>query len=234
MSHIPPHQHETDEIYVDETAQTGARWLVLGGIVFPKKYSGEFESAILTARNPDIPTHHRDGKNFEIGWNCFKPGWRELEAYKRVVKAYFGFGQRFKSTLETIRFHSSVVDTNIRGRRYSGKRGQLGFDREIYYHCLRIGRSQNYLTRVFDVYPDYRTTKQLPEQLQGYLCMGLRHHLPGDSRYIPFRKVQFRQARMASHPSIRHPDWRDAVPLKRLAGEILIKSIQERTLRVCS
>jgi len=190
--HPDPHTwHETDEIYIDETAQSGPRWLVLGGVMFPKKYSVEFERDVLVARQP-FPTHHHDGTPYELGWNNFKSSRREFEAYKRVMNAYFSFGNRFKSPFDIIRFHSAVIDTHVRGRRYSGKAGQIGFNREIYFHCLRIGRSPTYRTRVFDVYPDYRTTKQLPEQLHGYLCMGLRRHLPADKRYLPFRKVHFR------------------------------------------
>jgi len=43
-------------------------------------------------------------------------------------------------------------------RRYVGKgRGQIGFDREIYYHCLRAARRDKFRNALFDVYPDERS-----------------------------------------------------------------------------
>ena len=106
-----------------------------------------------------------------------------------MVDVFFSFGQRFTSTEHKIRFHCSVVNCRVKGRCYTGKRGQLPFNREIYYHCLSIGR--RYRTALFHVYPDYRTTNMTMREMQLILGRAFRREDPRD---WPFRRVQFRMS----------------------------------------
>jgi hypothetical protein len=123
-----PRPHEAnlfEEIYIDETSQTGHRFLVMGGIVIPRKFSTQFEADIINARLPRLPVLNRNGKPKEIGWNCISKG--DFAAYKEVVDAYFSFAQRqLQSSLDSVQFYCSIVDTSVPGRKYIGRRGQLG------------------------------------------------------------------------------------------------------------
>jgi hypothetical protein len=188
----PPKPHEIDrfyEIYIDETSQTGHRFLIIGGIYFPYKYSSLFEQTILKARLPLIPQHHPNGQLRQIGWREFAPD--ELETYKRVVDAFHSFRQHLSPFNESIEFLGSIIDTHVRGRRYSGRAGKIGFDREIFYHCLRLGR--RFDQALFHVYPDFRSVKDPKDltRLRYMLNRGIkRNH--DDMRDWPYRRMQFR------------------------------------------
>ena len=115
-------QHSSDdlleEIYIDETSQTGQRFLVLGGITIPKYLSEEFDAYIANARTRRLtPRLRRDMTMSELAWNDIAKG--DYAAYEKVIDAYFSFAQpRLKTTLTKFEFHCSVVDTHVHGRRY--------------------------------------------------------------------------------------------------------------------
>jgi len=181
--------HLFTEIYLDETSQSGPRFLIIGGIAFPRKYSALFEQTIIAARGTRLPAFHKDGEPREIKWNTCGRG--DFEAYKAVVDAFFDFRLRMEaSTVNTCKFHCSIVDTHVRGRRYSvGSRGQTGFNREIYYHLLLLARSY-YKKSLFHVYPDYRTSTMTMNELALILNRVLKRSK--DGRDWPFRRIQFR------------------------------------------
>jgi hypothetical protein len=78
----------------------------------------------------------------------------------------------------------------VRNRNYSkGNKGQIGFNREIYYHYLSIAR--RYRNSLFYAYPDYRTTNMTMEKMKLILQRTLRKE---DQRDWPFRRIQFRQS----------------------------------------
>lgn len=177
-----------DDIYVDETSTSGFDFLLVGGVLFPRRHSALFEQTIIEARSYGIPIHWPDGTKRELGWSNFSKG--DLECYVRVVDAFHSF-KRHLTLHEDIIFYSSVVDTRVQGRRYSGKgKGQLGFNREIYFHLNRIGRERP--KRLFHVYPDERDTDMTMRELQLILNRGIRKN--GDTRDFPYRRVQFRKS----------------------------------------
>ncbi len=174
-----------EDIYIDETSQSGHRFLVIGGIMFPKQYSEMFEQAVIAARLPELPLQHIGGAPRQLAWNRFSLG--ELEPYKRVVDTFFSFRSQMTDTKHSIIFHASVVNCSVRGRKYSGgAKGQLGFNREIYFHCMSIGR--RYHDRVFHVYPDYRSTNMTMREMGVILSRGMMRE---DPRPWPFRRVKF-------------------------------------------
>lgn len=187
-----PHEaHLFQEIYIDESSQSGPRFLAIGGIVFPRKYSAQFERAIIDARGERLPIKHPDGNPREIKWgNC---GRGDFEAFKKVVDAFFDFRKQMPPTsLDSCRFHCSIVDTNIKGRSYSvGRKGQLGFSREMYFHCLLVAQAY-YPKNLFHVYPDKRTSRTTPRELAIMLNRGIK--LRGDTRDYPFRVMQPRHS----------------------------------------
>lgn len=191
---IPP--EDTDAIFIDESNQTGPRYLVIGGVVFPERYAQHFEQYILDARGSELPSHHTKGKHAgelnEIGWNVFTPNSvAEFDAYVRVVNAFhrFPYDAMKGSSLDYMHFHCAIVDLHHPGRHYTGKHGEIGFNREIYFHCLRMGR--HYIKKVFHVYPDSRNTKLSLMKLQIMLCGGLKEAMPLDGRFSPYRKIEW-------------------------------------------
>lgn len=175
---LPHEAKRFEEVYIDETSQTGHRYLVLGGIIVPLHYSAHLEQDILEARKPRLTAvvHERD-KLREMGWKNVGNG--DFDDYKRIVDAYFGFPSKHRMpAADNFNFVCSVVDTHIKGRAYSGKRGKLGFDREIYFHCMSVAR--NHRDKLFHVYPDDRETDEPIERMRKILGYGLRkerrHH----------------------------------------------------------
>ena len=183
--------HLFNEIYIDETSQSGPRFLAIGGIVFPRQYSEQFERAIIDARGDRLPLKHPDGKLREIKWRCCGKG--DFEAYKKIVDAFFDFKKQMAvTTLHTCKFHCSVVDTHVQGRSYSvGKKGQAGFSREFFFHCVLVASSY-YPKNLFHVYPDQRTTDTPAKTTAFILNRGIK--MRGDTRDFPFRRMKYRHS----------------------------------------
>ena len=120
----PCDAEKVEEVYIDETSQTGHRNLIIGGIVLPHRFSRQFEQVILEARRPKLAAERAGADELcEMGWS--EVGKGGFEAYKRVVDAYFDFADKhIKSSEGTIEFHCSVVLTQVRGRTFSGERGR--------------------------------------------------------------------------------------------------------------
>jgi hypothetical protein len=178
-------RHLFQNIYIDESSQTGARFLGIGGIVITREYAARFEEAIINARGKRLPLVHRDGKPREIGWSSCKRG--DYESYKAVVDAFFEFKKGMApSSFHSCKFHCSVADTHVIGRSYAtGEKGQRGFEREIYYHCLLLARSY-YDQNLFHIYPDDRSWKTAPRDLSLIMNRGIKRQ--GDKRDYPFRR----------------------------------------------
>jgi hypothetical protein len=186
-----PREHERHlfhEIYIDETSQNDHHFLVLGGIMIPREMAAEFEADILEARKPRLCSRSSKGDLREMGWS--EVSTDDFPAYKQVLDAFFSFAfRRMQNKKGLVRFYCSVVNTQVRGRSYSkGKRGQIGFNREIYFHCMSIARHEKYL--LFHVYPDERSTTEPVEKLGFMMSRGMR--MERDKRDFPFRRVKFR------------------------------------------
>lgn len=180
-----------EEVYLDETSQTGHRFLLIGGITMPRRFSEQFESDILEARRPRLTAEreHTDQLR-EMKWKDVGKG--EFEAYRRVIDAYFDFtGDHMKSASARFEFHCSAVLTQVRGRAFSGGRGKKGFNNEIFQHCLKLAIYHK--TNLFHVYLDRRhsddeESADHDSKLRKKLCSLLRHN--GDPRSYAVRRVQ--------------------------------------------
>jgi hypothetical protein len=188
-----PLPHEADlftEVYIDESSQTKHRYLVLGALLVPLKLSAQFEAAIIEARGDQFPPKRPDGTPRIFKWE--KANAYNLEAYKRVVNAYFRFPQTHRLPLALdVNTHCVVVDTTIKAlhdRRFSGGDVDLGFNKDIYHLCVRdVGR--RYKKALFHVYPDRRNTKQPLNEAMMIMNRGMKKH--GDTRLYPFRRLKF-------------------------------------------
>lgn len=160
-----------------------------GGIIIPRELYADFEADMLSARTRPLTS-----KGFvrEMAWSEVSNG--DFHEYERVLNSYFSYANR-KITKGIFKFYCSVIDTTIPGRTYTkGKRGQIGYNREIYFHCMSIARREKGITEgpLFHVYPDYRSTSEPVEPLKDMLNLGIRKE--GDKRLFPFRRVAFRQS----------------------------------------
>jgi hypothetical protein len=147
-------RHLFHEVYIDETSQNDHHFLVLGGIMVPREVSAAFEADILEARRPRLRSVSSKGQLREIGWSEVSNG--DFEAYQKVLDAFFSFAFRhMQGKTGLVRSYLSVVNLRVKGRSYAkGKRGQIGFNREIYFHSLSVARRHK--LQLFHVYPDSR------------------------------------------------------------------------------
>lgn len=153
-----------EEVYLDETSQTGHRFLIIGGITIPHRFSKQFENDILESRRPKLAAERADtGELREMKWKDVGKG--QFEAHKRVIDAYFDFaGKHMKSSEGTVEFHCSVVLTQVKGRAFNGSRGKKGFNNEVFQHCLKV--AVYHKTNLFHIYLDRRHSddKEAAEQ----------------------------------------------------------------------
>jgi hypothetical protein len=161
-------------VYIDESSQTKARFLVLGGITVMAQHAAPFETFLRWRRHPELPSS-------EMKWTKVSRG--KLLAYERVVTEFFDPPWR-----KFVQFHSLVVDTHKQNHaRFNLGSREIGFNKEIYQLCQKFRRV--YGSGVLHVYPDSRDTPQPTEELRSILNFGARKK--GDSRPWPFRRLHF-------------------------------------------
>lgn len=165
------------DTYIDESSQTGHRFLVIGGVVIPTDIAPDFSTKLVTSRAPEL------GGAGEMKW--VKVSRTKLPAYKRAVDLFFD-----TRTGELPHFHSLVVDTHkLNNRRYNEGSREIGFSKEIYQLCMKFGRLYGGL---FHIYPDHRQTSEAPDKVRTILNFGTRKK--GDKRDWPYRRMQFRHS----------------------------------------
>jgi Protein of unknown function (DUF3800) len=186
-----PLPHEADlfhEVYIDESSQTKHRYMVLGGLCVPLSHSAAFDADIIAHRDGTIPIARPDGTPRIIKWE--KANAYNLEAYKRVVDAFFTFPMRHKLPLsKSLETHCLAVDTSKKTLKDTGEGDvEIGFAKEFYFLCVpMIG---NRLKKaLFHLYPDRRTTKQSLSEARKIMNAGARKY--GDRRPWPYRELKF-------------------------------------------
>ena len=173
---VPAKPEDIIDVYIDESSQTKHRYLVLGAIVLQVTDVQKLNQLIAKARLPELP-------NGETKWT--KVSKAKLEAYKRLVDVLF-------DNLTEMHFHSLFVDTRQQDhKKYNEGDSEIGFNKEIYQLANKI--SQLYPDRYIHIYPDYRDTKNSPEELRLILNRGAAKR--GDKRDWPVRRCQFRDSK---------------------------------------
>jgi hypothetical protein len=184
-----PHEAELfHEVYIDESSQTQHRYMVLGGLCVPLSHSAAFEADIIAHRDDAIPTARADGTPRIMKWE--KVNAYNLNAYTRVIDAYFTFPMRYKLPLiKSLETHCLAVDTTKKALKATGDGDvEIGFAKEFYFLCVpMIG---NRLKKaLFHLYPDRRTTNQSLHEARTIMNAGARKH--GDRRPWPYRELKF-------------------------------------------
>ncbi len=188
---LPPEDEaKIEELYLDETSQTGHRFLIFGGLSVPLRYSKQLEEASLEARGARLSAV-REGEDHprELKWKDVTKG--DYGPYRDVVDAYFDFAKNGNSE-----FHCSVVLTHVKGRAFSGARGKKGFDNEVFQHCLKMAIYHK--TNLFHVYLDRRHSADEEaaahdSKLRKKICSLLKHN--DDERAYAVRRVKSRHSR---------------------------------------
>jgi hypothetical protein len=173
---VPAKPDDILEIYVDESSQNKHRYLVLGAVVVQLTNSQIINDLIAKARLPELPFN-------EIKWT--KVSTAKLPAYTRVVDVLF-------DRPDELHFHSLFVDTTKHNhKKFNQGDSEMGFNKEVYQLANKVGRM--YDAYYFHLYPDYRDTKSLPEELRLNLNRGAAKR--GDERDWPIRRCQFRDSK---------------------------------------
>jgi hypothetical protein len=184
-----PHEAKLfHEVYIDESSQTKHRYMVLGGLCIPLSYSAAFEADIVAHRGGTIPITTPDGTPRIIKWE--KANAYNLDAYKRVIDAYFTFPMRHKMPLGMeLETHCLAVDTSKKTLKSTGDGDvEIGFTKEFYFLCVPlIGKRMR--RALFHLYPDRRTTNQSLLDARKIMNAGARKH--GDKRSWPYRELKF-------------------------------------------
>jgi len=164
------------DVFIDESSQTGHRYLVLGGIIVPTPFAESLTLRIMDARLPQLPRG-------EMKWTKVSRG--KLDAYKRVIDLFFS--PEFE---REIHFHSLAADLSKQNNAYfnEGSR-EIGFSKELFQLARKFGRL--YQGR-FHIYPDERRTDQKLEDLRLMLNRHINKTEP--HRDWPYRRVQFRNS----------------------------------------
>lgn len=166
------------EVYIDESSQTKARFLVLGAVTIQASAIRAFDAALSAARLPELPFS-------ELKWGKVSRG--KLAAYRRYVDVFFNESADYRPC-----FHAVVVDTAKQQHAHFNKGDrETGFNKEIYQLAMKCGR----LNRgcIFHVYPDRRSTPHPLAELRTILNHGM-HKRFGNLVDWPVRRLQFRHS----------------------------------------
>jgi hypothetical protein len=233
----PLDAEKIEEVYVDESSQTGHRLMVIGSISLPHRFSEQFALDILEARRPRLAAE-RSGDDVlrEMKWK--EVNKNDFDAYRRVVDAYFDFAdKRIKDGEGAVEFHCTTILTQVRGRAFSGARGKKALNNEFFQHCMRI--AVYHKSNLFHFYLDRRHSDERAvadhdTKLRNKLCSLLTHK--GDPRDHVARRVKSCHSHEMQALQVvdlligavafrlnRHYDAVDANPDKKLLCEYILK-----------
>jgi len=170
------------DLYVDESSQTGHRYLLFGALMVRTRRVGVIEAAIANARLPELPPE------IEMKWN--KVSESKLKAYKRSVDVFWD-----KTLLATARedkpldYHCLFFDTTrTDDETYNDGDRELGFNKELYQAILRCAQRQR--SSFLHVYIDDRG-KGVDAAYQLKIILNNSLAKKGDARPSPIRHLEF-------------------------------------------
>jgi hypothetical protein len=204
--HLSPEHPDQDQfvdIYVDESSQTGHRYLLFGALILPTASTDRFVQMVQHARLPELPRG-------EMGWSEISRA--KQIAYRRVVDLFFDNPAKIPKPFD---FHCLFFDTRrTDDKTYNQGSRKIGLGKEMYELIIRCARMHRY--SLFNLYPDdsektrddalklkiilnRRLAKE--EQARRRLAeagderMRRRLAKEGEGRIDPFRHVEFQDSR---------------------------------------
>ena len=180
----------TYNVYIDESSQTKLHYLVLGGLVVPKPFAANFETAIVEARGPRYPAVGADGRQHAMKWERAKSR-NDLVAYKRVIDTFWQYPTKSRMPVGMdLNIHCVAVDMTKRdNRKYSFGNADIGFSKDL--NCLAVSIiGRQYRLAKFHLYPDRRTTNQ--SLMTGLNIMNNTcAQYEDENRFSPFEKMDW-------------------------------------------
>lgn len=178
VSFDPAMRRERSDVFIDESSQTQNRYLVIGAGIVPAGDSAPANETLMACRKPELNAYG------ELKW--VKVSTAKSPAYKRTVDAFFD-----SQALRSGEFHCVVIDTSrFDHRRFNQGDREIGFSKEIFQLCRKIGRLY---PGTFHVYLDRRETTETPEKVR--LILNRAAKRDGDRREWPYRRMQFRDSK---------------------------------------
>lgn len=190
---LPEEADKFCDVFIDESSQTGHRYLVLGALVIPYTHVDQFNADIIAARNGTKIQVYKDDGTFKVmKWD--KVSKYSLDAYKAAVTATVSFKRRHNmSTLKDMGVHCVAVDTSARPLQATGEGNRdVGYDKELYFLCT-VSVANRYRDKLFHLYPDRRDTAQPLKESMAILNHGVHKFASkkGGSETYPFRRLKF-------------------------------------------
>lgn len=165
------------EIYVDESSQTGHKYLVIGAMMLSKRRSVEIFEKFSNIRG---------SYTGEVKWK--KLSDMKAPHYRRWVDGVFELIDSRHITLHFLSFDTTQFDHKT----YNDGDGEIGFSKLVYQLLLHHVGKPVFGIRPIYGYLDSRTTKHNPENLRLMLNAGLsKHH---NIHTQPFRRLTFRES----------------------------------------
>jgi hypothetical protein len=182
-------------VYIDESSQTKARYLVIGGLVVPLSHAELFEADMVACRRDTLPATRSDGTPQAMKWE--KVHKSTYSAYQTFIDAAFDFRRlRNLPAGKGMGVHCLVVDTSQRPLRRTGLGDkEIGFDIEFHFLCT-VPIPKIYRGELFHLYPHRRhACRELREMRKEIRetrrMMNLALVKWNDKREFPIRDMQF-------------------------------------------
>lgn len=168
------------DIFVDESSQTGHRFIVIGALFCRADVTPKIEAYL----EKTIAAH---GGTSEMKWG--KVTRRNLPLYEKVITDIFGAFRR-----NSLYFHCIVIDNNlVDHKRFNDGDPEIGFNKYLFTLLYKFARKYRSNSRFYG-YLDDRTTQHTPEHLREMLNARARRDLR--LGYDPFRRITFAQSHL--------------------------------------
>lgn len=152
--------------------------MVIGSVLTPFESTIQFEAALNEALDS---CGHSGG---ELKWEKVRK--HNLGIYRAFVARLFDELERNRAC-----FNAIVLDRGkLKHQKYNAGSGELGFNKFVYQHLLKYARL--FPDGNFYVFPDYRATHHVPEELRKILNAGA---LARYGMIDPYRVVQFKNSK---------------------------------------
>lgn len=176
---VTNHQQQTRyHLYVDESSQTGRRYMVLGALVLQEPAAAALTQRLESAKQ-------RLGLGREVKWG--KVSRSMLAAYQDFTCDVLAALQR-----DTPSYYSIVVDTSqLDHNFYNGGSSEIGFSKFVYQLVFKCARLLHRPNTVFDCFLDDRTTNQTLTEFRAILNNGMNKNYG----VRPFRRVEYRDSK---------------------------------------
>ncbi len=175
MATVLPDPPPRFEIYVDESSQSGCRYMVLGALIARSPTASELDLRLDEVRD-------RHALEREMKWG--KVSGAKLAAYRDFVGTVVNFLHT-----DGPGYYAVVIDTSdLDHRRFNGGDREVGFSKFVYQLLVKCGRL--FQPGLFDCFLDERKTRQTLSELRKIVNDGL--NLKVSVR--PIRRMEYRDS----------------------------------------